>query len=434
MRKPLTLIVYIFAIGLLVALTSVIVLKLLFWPLCTSIGTTNTGCIVDGWSVAGLAATVLGVAAAILALLGAFAVAAWWSDLNKRISEQITNIFKEEKNKLQVSLKEAESLKEERRIELNQYKNIQEELRDKINALGELRKYVELQEAVTKSIEDTNRALMYLVLGNQLVSQKKIAEAIDTYERAKALRPEDPQVNYILGRTYRGISSYDQAITCLETCVEVDSSFVPAHFELGIAYRNHADKLYSAPSDEMKRYEEYEKAIEQIKLAAKLQPNDEEIWGTLGSIYRRAQDYKRALMYYKHARDARPDSSYAVGNIAILAWHEGDRANALEAFRHTEELATKSIDSGLSYEPFWGYYDRGMARLVLGTKKDALSDYRIAIDLTHSPEHFKSVVDGLIFFKEVEDKYPIDGLDDALAMVIKADTEAKARVAGSHIG
>ncbi|MBV9259374.1 MAG: tetratricopeptide repeat protein [Ktedonobacteraceae bacterium] len=312
--------------------------------------------------------------------------------------------------------------------------DLQAEMQDKINAMGELRKYVELQEAVTKSVDDTNRALLYLILGNQLVEQKKIADAIEAYEKVKALRPEDPQVNYILGRTYRGISSYDQAITCLETSVEADPFFAPAHLELGYAYRNRADKLYSAPDDEMKQDEEYEKAIEQIKQAVKLQPKDEEILGALGGIYRRAKNYKRALMYYKQVRDARPDSSYAAGNIAILSWHEGDRAASLQAFKQTEELATKRIDSGLSYEPFWDYYDRGMARLVLGNKKAALSDYRAAIDLTRSPEHFKSVIDGLQFFKEVEEKYPVNGLDEVLTMVMEANSDAQTRMVAKHVG
>jgi tetratricopeptide (TPR) repeat protein len=312
--------------------------------------------------------------------------------------------------------------------------NLQKEMQDKIDAIGELRKYVELQESVTKSVEDTNKALLYLILGNQLVEQKKIREAIEAYEKVKALRPEDPQVNYILGRTYRGISSYDQAITCLETSVGRDPSFAPAHYELGLAYRSRADKIYAAPVDEMEREEEYEKAIEHIKQAAKLQPKDEEILGTMGGIYRRAKDYKRSLMYYTQVREINADSSYAIGNIAILAWHEGNMVASLEAFKHTEELATKRIDSGLSYEPFWDYYDRGMARLVLGRKKAALSDYRVAIDLTRSPEHFKSVVDGLQFFKEVEDKYPIDGLDEVLNMVTAASIDAEARMVAKHVG
>jgi tetratricopeptide (TPR) repeat protein len=312
--------------------------------------------------------------------------------------------------------------------------NLQKEMQDKINAVGELREYVELQEAVTKSVDDTNKALLYLILGNQLVEQKKIAEAIDAYEKVKTLRPEDPQVNYILGRTYRGISSYDQAIKCLETSVEKDPSFAPAHYELGLAYRSRADKIYKDPMDEFKHEEEYDKAIEQMKLAITLQPDSEDALGSLGGIYRRAKDYRHALVYYKRALVVKHDSSYASGNVAILSWHEGDIPTALEAFKRTEEIASKRIDAG-SYEPYWDYYDRAIARLVLGYKIAALADYRTAVELTRSPEHFRTVLDSsLLFLKEVENKYPIDGLREAIEMVMEATAEAEERVVAKRVG
>jgi tetratricopeptide (TPR) repeat protein len=310
--------------------------------------------------------------------------------------------------------------------------DLQKEMQDKINAVGELKKYVELQEAVTRSVEDTNTALLYLIMGNQLIEQKKLEQAIVAYEKVKALRPEDAQVNYILGRTYRGISSYNRAITCLETSIEVDPSFAPAHYELGLAYRSRADKLYDE-KDEFKHEEEYDKAIEQMKLAIKLQPNFEDAIASLGGTYMRAKDYRHALIYYKRVLEVKSDSSYALGNVATLAWHEGDISTALEAFKRTEEVANKRIDVG-SYEPYWDYYDRGMARLVLGNKVAALNDYRRAVELTRSPEHFGSVLSSLRFLQEIEDKYPIDGLNEAVEMVTQATAEAEERVVAKQVG
>src|ERR1700730_3313962 len=58
----------------------------IFWsvshlPPCTSISTNICG--VNDWPIAGLTATILGVAATVLAFLGAFAVAVFWKDLNQ---------------------------------------------------------------------------------------------------------------------------------------------------------------------------------------------------------------------------------------------------------------------------------------------------------------------------------------------------------------
>ncbi len=75
----------------------IIVFKLLFTPPCTIIEPHGSVCVVDGWSVAGLAATVLGVAATVLAFLGAFAVAYWWIKLEARVNEQVTKLFNMQK-------------------------------------------------------------------------------------------------------------------------------------------------------------------------------------------------------------------------------------------------------------------------------------------------------------------------------------------------
>jgi hypothetical protein len=95
-EKPMqTRTVYSIAIVLLVVCAIIIVGKLLFIPPCIPTGSKNPACtyIVDGWSLAGLAATVMGVAATVLAVLGAIAVAAWWADLEKRVDAKVSDLF-----------------------------------------------------------------------------------------------------------------------------------------------------------------------------------------------------------------------------------------------------------------------------------------------------------------------------------------------------
>lgn len=79
--------IYYFAILALVAFLGVVVIKLVIWPPCSI--TTRNECVVDGWSIAGLAGAVLGVGGTILAVLGAVAVAAWWTGLDKKVDERV---------------------------------------------------------------------------------------------------------------------------------------------------------------------------------------------------------------------------------------------------------------------------------------------------------------------------------------------------------
>jgi len=86
--------VYYLAIVALLALLGTIVLRLVLSPPCSIIG--KNECIVDGWSVAGLAGTILAVAATLLAVLGAVAVAYWWLNLNEKVDRRVDEQIKKE--------------------------------------------------------------------------------------------------------------------------------------------------------------------------------------------------------------------------------------------------------------------------------------------------------------------------------------------------
>jgi tetratricopeptide (TPR) repeat protein len=436
MKSRLPIIAFYFALILLFILSIAVAYRLVFLPPC--VPTKDIPCpVTDAGSIAGAAATVMGVAATVLALLGAFAVAAWWNQLDERIKKQVSK-----ETEIQVAdifdkrittryNQMVNALLQDQSAKFNeQMKELQRTLTEADNNLNtNLQNFSQVQTATIKNINDVGEALLYLSVGTRLWEQKKIKSAIAEFRKAKQLQPDDAQVNYILGEIYRKIGSYDEAIDCLKIAIATEKEFALAHFELGMAYRSQADKLYGDPSSKQQHDEEYDKAIEHLSKAKRLLPDDEEIIATLGGTYRRYRKYQDALNYYHQALDLNPDSSYALGNVASISWHEGKLDDSRKAYRRTEELATGRIHSNISYEPFWDYYDRAMAKLVLGPKDEALDDYRSAAKLTFNPENFQSVLDGLIFLKEVENLYPISGLNEALAIVEAGKTEAENRIA-----
>ena len=78
---------YYIAICVFLIFLAVLIVKMTFWPVCSG------GSTCDGWTVAGLVATVLGVSTAFLGILGALALAAWWTSLDKRVEERVTQLF-----------------------------------------------------------------------------------------------------------------------------------------------------------------------------------------------------------------------------------------------------------------------------------------------------------------------------------------------------
>jgi tetratricopeptide (TPR) repeat protein len=403
LKSGLPIFAYYAAIVLLVIFSGIIVWRFMFLPPCTP--TDKYSCGVDAGAVAGFAATIMGVAAAILAVLGAFAVAAWWTNLDQRINEQVNK----ETNKQVVDIFD---------------KQLTPKYNQMVNAL---------LQAQSKKMNNVFRALTYLDLGNEFLEQKNIKAAMQVFQIAKKLEPNNVQINYMLGRTYRKIKSYDEAIVCLQTAIATDKEFALAHFELGMAYRSQADELYADPALKQQHDEGYEKAIKCLKEAIRLLPEDEENIATLGGTYRRYGKNQDALDCYNQALKLNPDSAYALGNVALLSWHEGKLADSRSAYTRTEQIANKRIATKRSYEPFWDYYDLAMAKLVLGQKEEALKDYQSAVDLTPTPENFQSVLSGLDFLKEVEDKYPIVGLHDAITIVESGKAEVESRLAKQTI-
>jgi hypothetical protein len=85
-RDPFIMVFCIF-IGALVIFFVAITFKVAFSPVCSA--DTQNKCVIDTWSIAGLTAAVFGIAATLLAFLGAFAVAYWWANLDQKVDKQV---------------------------------------------------------------------------------------------------------------------------------------------------------------------------------------------------------------------------------------------------------------------------------------------------------------------------------------------------------
>lgn len=85
-RDPVIIVFCIF-IGILVIFFVGITFKIAFSSACSA--DAQDKCVIDTWSVAGLTAAVFGIAATLLAFLGAFAVAYWWANLDQKVDKQV---------------------------------------------------------------------------------------------------------------------------------------------------------------------------------------------------------------------------------------------------------------------------------------------------------------------------------------------------------
>lgn len=305
--------------------------------------------------------------------------------------------------------------------------------------------------SLSPKVDELRKEVTYLLRGYQLLEQGKKDQATRAFEMVLDIHPTDAQANYALGRIYSGDKTYTRAIYCLRVAIGTERDFPSARMELGLALRRLADQLFEEATrgttkdidDEVwrkavkERDDKYLEAIQYLREAEKSLPGDEDILGALGGIYRRWGVYDAALRYYEEALNANPNSSYALGNVASLSYHLGHLQKARKAFADTIPIATTRIEAQDSREPWWDYYDRAMALLVLsqldpGTTdaKAIEDDYRKAIELTLNSASFESVLNGLYFLKEAQGKYDppnIDKLDEIINLMKKAKDELEIR-------
>lgn len=268
----------------------------------------------------------------------------------------------------------------------------------------------QIKESVTADFNAAKQAIVLLGMGNRLFNAGKRDQAIDIYKEARRLQPDDAQINYRLGRAYSNAGRYKEAIEALEKAVYAKPDLAEAHMELGLAYRRHAEQVPTAEE----RKAEYRLAERFLLRAVDLRPDYEDALGALGGLCRRDHRYAEALDFYRKAGRVDPHSSYAWNNIASLSWYMGKTEYAQTAFERVEQIATERIESGLE-EAYWDYYDRALARLVLGRCEEAIADHCAAINNTPEEENFRSVLDNLRFLERAETD--IEGLDAFISMV-----------------
>lgn len=150
---------YYIAICVFLICLVILVVKMTFWPVCTG------GPPCDGWTIAGLVAAILGVSTAFLGILGAIALAAWWTSLDKRVEDHVTQLFTAQIQAVQDSI--------------NQLKERADELRGKVDAIENTIPELELridaaQKSAIRALEETLPPYY-----QQLENQRKLNEIRD---------------------------------------------------------------------------------------------------------------------------------------------------------------------------------------------------------------------------------------------------------------
>jgi tetratricopeptide (TPR) repeat protein len=186
-----------------------------------------------------------------------------------------------------------------------------------------------------------------------LQEQGKTEEALQQLESAIQRNPANAELHYYLGTIYEEAGRYDEALAALTQATQKAPENANFLFRLGIVYDKHKNKEASIAT--MRRVialdpknanalnylgytyaemgENLDEAEQLIIEALTHKPNDGYITDSLGWVYYQKGDYPRALEHLKRAHELVPDDPTIMEHVGDAYLKLGDRVNALKFYQ-----------------------------------------------------------------------------------------------------
>ena len=200
----------------------------------------------------------------------------------------------------------------------------------------------------------------HLQMGISLLAQGELNEAIDSFNKAIELNPDNPKSHLNIGNTFKKQNNLNAAIDSYKVALELKPNFPEACNALGIAYQNQGN---------------LEAAIESLNRAILLKPNFPETYYHLGNTYIDQGDLMSAITSLNKAIQLEPGFAEAHNNLGNVLREQGKL-----------DAAISSFNTALLHAPDWAeaYNNLGYALHKKGDPIEAINMYKTAVKLKPS--------------------------------------------------
>ncbi len=200
--------------------------------------------------------------------------------------------------------------------------------------------------------------------GKALYGRAEYTAALECYDRAIGLDPQDAEAHKDRGNVRRALQDYDAAIRDYERASELRPDFVDAHYNLGVA-RSASGR--------------FEEAVASFERAIELAPHDAQAFNNRGIALQSLARYDAALASFERAVEVEPGYADAHYNRAVALQAMGNNEAAAESFERC--IALRPTAEAL--------FERGVVLRQLGRDVDAMASFERAlqIDPSHAGAH-----------------------------------------------
>ncbi len=214
------------------------------------------------------------------------------------------------------------------------YLNAQAQIALILAEQGQLDKAIQHLRSVPVSREEDALNLIQLE-ADLLIDQKSYQQALDAYDRALKLKPDNVNVLYMRALLAEKIGLWRQLEEDLRRVLVIDPKNVNALNALGYSIADNTEYFQT---------ERLQDAYQLIKQALALRPDDYYILDSMGWVLYKMGNYAQAIAYLRKALSKQEDPEMAA-HLGEVLWVNGDRPaairvweKALEAFPEDEKL------------------------------------------------------------------------------------------------
>jgi tetratricopeptide (TPR) repeat protein len=176
------------------------------------------------------------------------------------------------------------------------------------------------------TVENPDDADAWYLLGRTKYNENAFAEAVTSFERSLALRPQNIEAENNLGLTWRELNSPDKAKAAFQTAIDWqgDSPRDPQPFlNLGTMLAEETD---------------FDHAIPHLLKAAALSPDNPKVHEELGHVYEAQQNLPKAQSEFEQAVALSPNTSALHFKLGQIYRREGLHDRAQQEFELCEKL------------------------------------------------------------------------------------------------
>ncbi|PQP35664.1 hypothetical protein C6A37_01495 [Desulfobacteraceae bacterium SEEP-SAG9] len=236
-----------------------------------------------------------------------------------------------------------------------------------------------------------NKARPHYNLGNALVAQNRLSEAIGHYFMAARINPDDPDTQNNIGNVLSKQGKENEAIPYFYEALQIDPNHSRAYYNLGsaLAEQGKTDEAKKYLSEALRIDPDYgqahnnlggvlaaegkiDQAISHFSRAVELEPDNEEAYSNLGNALFSQGKVKEATRHYSEALRINPNNAQTHCRMGTALADQGELAGAI---RHYSEAL------GINPDYTEAHYNLGMALERTGQIAEAVAQYQKALSI-----------------------------------------------------